>query len=302
MSDQESTIDAPKFRAVSWRLRTETLSNVEHTLIMGVVNVTPDSFSDPGAFSTPSGEIDHDAAVQHGVRLWEAGADLVDIGGESTRPGSRDIDAATELGRVLPVVEELVAAGVVVSVDTSKAAVAEAVIDAKVEVINDVTALGDPAMGEVCADAGVGLVLMHMQGQPETMQDDPRYGDVVTEVRDSLLAAARRAEGAGTSPDRICIDPGIGFGKTNDHNLELLANLDVLVDTPFPVMVGTSRKGTLGKILERSGHPANPEDRDPATGATIAMAIAKGVALVRVHNVTDAVQAARTSDAIVRAG
>ena len=302
MSDQEPTIDAQTFRAVSWRLRTETLSTVEHTLIMGVVNVTPDSFSDAAAFATPSGEIDHEAAVDHGLRLWEAGADLIDIGGESTRPGSRSVDAVTELGRILPVVEALVEAGVVVSVDTSKASVAEAVIDADVDVINDVTALRDPAMADVCAGARVGLVLMHMQGRPETMQDDPRYTDVITEVHDFLLAAAGRAERAGISPDRICVDPGIGFGKTLDHNLELLANLEVIVDIGFPVMVGTSRKGSLGEILDRSGHPANAEDRDPATGATTALAIASGVAVVRVHNVAHAVQAARIADAIVRAG
>ena len=268
---------------------------------MGVVNVTPDSFSDGGAFSTPSGAIDHDAAVRHGVRLWEAGADLIDVGGESTRPGSRGVDTTTELGRVLPVVEELAAAGIVVSVDTSKAAVAEGVIDAGAEVINDVTALGDEGMGKVCAAGGVGVVLMHMQGRPETMQDDPRYDDVVVEVRASLVDAAGRASSAGISDDRICIDPGIGFGKTLDHNLDLLANLDAFVETGFPVMVGASRKGTLRKVLERTGRPARAGDRDPATGATIALAVDSGVAVVRVHNVEDAVQAARTSDAIVRA-
>lgn len=268
---------------------------------MGVVNVTPDSFSDGGAFSTPSGAIDHDAAVRHGVRLWEAGADLIDVGGESTRPGSRGVDTTTELGRVLPVVEELAATGIVVSVDTSKAAVAEGVIDAGAEVINDVTALGDEGMGDVCAAGGVGVVLMHMQGRPETMQDDPRYDDVVVEVRASLVDAAGRASSSGISDDRICIDPGIGFGKTLDHNLDLLANLDAFVDTGFPVMVGASRKGTLRKVLERTGRPARAGDRDPATGATIALAVDSGVAVVRVHNVEDAVQAARTSDAIVRA-
>lgn len=278
------------------------LSTLDHTLIMGVLNVTPDSFSDGGDFFTPSGEVDHDAAIHHGLELQEAGADLVDIGGESTRPGSRGVDATTELDRILPVVRDLAAAGVVVSVDTSKPGVAEASIDAGAEVVNDVTALGDPDMGRVCADAGVGVVLMHLQGSPETMQDDPGYGDVVAEVRDSLLGDAARTEAAGITPNRICVDPGIGFGKTLDHNLALLAHLGVLVDTEYPVLVGASRKGSLGKILELAGHPAGAEDRDPATGATVALAITEGAAVLRVHNVPAAVQAARIADAIVRAG
>ena len=284
------------FRPVTWRLRTETLSNRDHTLIMGVMNVTPDSFSDGGLLP------DADAAVRHGLELWEAGADLVDVGGESTRPGSRGIDAATELDRVVPVVEELVGAGVIVSVDTSKPGVAQAAIDAGAEVINDVTALGDPAMAGVCADAEVGVVLMHMQGTPETMQGDPRYDDVVTEVSDYLLAAADRAVAAGIASDRICIDPGIGFGKTHEHNLQLLAHLRALVATDYPVLVGASRKGSLGKILETAGHPAEAVDRDPATGATVALAIESGVAAVRVHDVAAALQVARTADAIVRTG
>jgi dihydropteroate synthase len=267
---------------------------------MGVLNVTPDSFSDGGDFFTSAGEVDHDAAIRHGLELREAGADLVDVGGESTRPGSRGLDATTELGRILPVVTELAAAGVVVSVDTSKPGVAEASIDAGAEAINDVTAFGDPEMGPVCADAGVGVVLMHMQGSPETMQNEPGYRNVVAEVRDFLLRAAKRAETAAVASDRICIDPGIGFGKTLDHNLSLLAHLGVLVDTDYPVLVGASRKGSLGKILELAGRPTVPEDRDPATGASLSLAIAKGAAALRVHNVPAAVQAARVTDAVVR--
>ena len=302
MTDSASSMNRPAFRPVSWRIGTRTLDTRDHTLIMGVVNVTPDSFSDGGAFSTQDADLDHDAAIRHGFQLWEAGADLVDVGGESTRPGSSGIDSATELDRVLPVIKELAAAGVIVSVDTSKAEVAEATIDAGAEVINDVTALGDPAMGQVCADAAVGMVLMHMQGRPETMQDDPRYDDVVAKVREYLLAAAAAAAAAGISRDRICIDPGIGFGKTHEHNLDLLAHLDALVETGYPVLVGASRKGSLGRILEQSGHPAAAVDRDPATGATVALAVAAGAAAVRVHNVAATLQAARTADAIVRAG
>ncbi len=302
MSDREFPSATTPWRAASWHLRTQTLSTLDHTLIMGVLNVTPDSFSDGGDFFTSTGNVDHEAAIHHGLELREAGADLVDVGGESTRPGSRGVDATTELDRILPVVEELAAAGVVVSVDTSKPAVAEASIDAGAEVVNDVTALGDPGMGRVCADAGVGVVLMHMQGSPETMQDRPGYGDVVAEVRDLLLGVAARAEAVGVTKDRICIDPGIGFGKTLDHNLALLAHLGVLVATGYPVLVGASRKGSLGKILELAGHPAGVEDRDPATGATVALAIAEGAAALRVHNVPAAVQAARIADAVVRAG
>jgi len=298
----EEAIEATPFSPVSWQLRTRTLSTSDHSLIMGVLNVTPDSFSDGGRFSTNAGALDHEAAIAHGLGLWESGADLVDVGGESTRPGSHGVDEATELARILPVVKELVAAGVVVSIDTSKAVVAEAAIEAGVEVVNDVTALSDPAMTGLCADAAVGVVLMHMKGRPDAMQDDPRYDNVVTEVRDYLIAAAEHAVAAGVSSPRVCIDPGIGFGKTLQHNLQLLANLDVLVAAGFPVMVGASRKGSLGKILEQAGHPAPAPGRDPATAATIALAIAQGAAVVRAHNVVAALQATRTADAIVRTG
>jgi dihydropteroate synthase len=278
---------------VTWRLRTRTLTTAAHTLVMGVLNVTPDSFSDGGVHVA--------SATAHGMALWEAGADLVDVGGESTRPGSTGVGASVETDRVVPVVSELSAAGVVVSVDTRKPQVAAAAIEAGAEVINDVDALADPAMAEVCADAEVGVVLMHMQGTPETMQDEPRYDDVVAEVRDELVSTASRVEDGGVTRGRICIDPGIGFGKTHAHNLALLANLDVLVATGYPVLAGTSRKGFLGRILDDAGYPATAARRDPATGATVALAIAAGAAVVRVHDVQSALQVARTADAIVRA-
>ena len=298
----EEAIEATPFSPVSWQLRTRTLSTSGHTLIMGVLNVTPDSFSDGGRFPSNAAALDHEAAIQYGLELWESGADLVDVGGESTRPGSHGVDEETEVARILPVVKELTAAGVVVSIDTSKPVVAAAAIEAGVEVVNDVTALSNPAMTRLCADAELGVVLMHMKGRPEVMQDDPRYDNVVSEVLDYLVAAAGNAAAGGVSSARVCIDPGIGFGKTLHHNLQLLANLEVLVAAGFPVMVGASRKGSLGKILEEAGHPAPAPDRDPATGATIALAVAQGAAAVRVHNVAAALQTTRTADAIVRAG
>ena len=283
-----------------WRLRTLSLTTAGHTLIMGVVNVTPDSFSDGGHVT--SGRVEHEAAIAHGVMLHEQGADLVDVGGESTRPGSTGITAAEELQRVVPVVAGLSGLGVPVSIDTSKPEVAAAAIAVGAEVVNDVTGLSSPEMLGICSENGVGVVVMHMQGTPATMQNNPHYTDVVAEVAEFLDRSARKAERAGVSPDRICIDPGIGFGKTFGNNLDLLAWLDRLVDIGFPVMVGASRKGFLGAILDDAGHPAEAAQRDPATGATVALAIAAGASVVRVHNVAASLQSARAADAIVRTG
>ena len=287
---------------ISWRLRSATLTTQDHTLIMGVVNVTPDSFSERESVVTESGMVHTDIAIARGVRSHEQGADLVDVGGQSTRPGSRAVSAEEELARVEPVVAGLTAAGVPVSIDTSRPRVAAAAIAAGAEVVNDVTALRRPEMAALCAGAGVGVVLMHMQDTPEIMQLDPRYGDVVVEVAAELEALAGAAIAAGVSADRICVDPGIGFGKTLDHNLALLTGLRRIGATGFPVLVGTSRKGFLGGILKRAGHPAEPADRDPATGASVALAIAHGASVVRVHNVAEVLQSARTADAIVRHG
>jgi len=255
---------------------------------MGIVNVTPDSFSDGGLFADP------DAAVAHGVKLFAEGADIVDVGGESTRPGAESVSAAQELDRVQGVVAALGAHGVV-SIDTAKAEVAAAAIEAGAAVINDVTALSDPEMADVASEGGVGLVLMHMQGSPRTMQDDPRYDDVVAEVHDFLVERAKTAIAAGVSPQAVAIDPGIGFGKTVDHNLALLANLDVLVETGFVVVVGTSRKRFLGTLTQTEV----AADRDPATAATVALAVSAGAGVVRVHNVAMSLQSARTASAIV---
>lgn len=285
---------------VSWQLVRTTLTTEDHTLVMGIVNVTPDSFSDGGVFVATDGETDHPAAIRHGLRLWGDGADIVDVGGESTRPGSHGISEAEELDRVLPVVAALAEESVVVSVDTSRPAVAAAALGAGAEAVNDVTALRNEGMARLCADRDAGVVVLHMQGEPRTMQADPVYDDVVADVRDELQDAISRGTAAGIEPARICIDPGIGFGKTHAHNLDLLARLEVFTRLGHAVMVGASRKGSLGLILEDAGYPAAAKDRDPATGATVALAVAAGVAVLRVHNVAAAVQSARTADAIVR--
>ena len=266
---------------------------------MGVLNVTPDSFSDGGLVDETG--VDHEAAFVRGKSMVDQGADVVDVGGESTRPGSAGVGADEEIRRVVPVVERLAAAGVVVSIDTSKAAVAQAALDAGAEIVNDVTALSDPEMAKVCAASGCGLVLMHMQGTPRTMQEAPQYDDVVLDVAYALRDAAAAAVESGIERSKIVLDPGIGFGKTWNHNLELLHNLERIALLGYPLLVGASRKSFLGAILDAAGHHTEPSERDPATLATVALAIASGVAAVRVHDVAGALQAARTADAIVRA-
>ncbi len=261
---------------------------------MGVVNVTPDSFSDGGRFSDPR------AAIERGQALVGEGADLVDVGGESTRPGADPVSADEEQRRIIPVVEALAGAGVVVSVDTSKAPVAAAAIEGGAEIINDVTGLRDPGVRAVCAESGVGVVIMHMPGTPLTMQRDPRYDDVTVEVKEFLLARAGEAVAAGIGSARIVIDPGLGFGKTPVHSLEVISRLDELTEPGIPVMVGTSRKGFLGTVLEAADLPSGRADRDGATAATTVAAILSGAAIVRVHDVAMTLQVARTADAIVR--
>jgi len=258
---------------------------------MGVVNVTPDSFSDGGRY------LDRAAAVAHGVELAAQGADIVDVGGESTRPGADPVPAADELSRVLPVVEGLVAAGVKVSIDTRKAEVAEAAVVAGASLVNDVSA----TLAPVAAATGAGFVAMHMLGDPRTMQREPHYDDVVAEVRDFLVGKAEEARALGV--DEVWIDPGIGFGKRLDHNLDLLANLDELVATGFPVLVATSRKSSLGTLLGRADRvdrvpPAH--DRLEGSLATAAWALWRGAAMVRVHEVAETVrvvQAVRSIEA-----
>jgi dihydropteroate synthase len=252
-------------------------------LVMGVVNVTPDSFSDGGRFA------DHAAAIAHGLALAAEGADWVDVGGESTRPGAAPVPEAEELRRVVPVVEALAAAGLRVSIDTRKAAVARAAAVAGATMLNDVGA----SLGPVAAELGLAWAAMHVQGEPATMQDAPTYVDVVREVRDELVARADAARAAGVP--EVWIDPGIGFGKTHRHNLTLLAHLDALVATGYPVLVGTSRKGFLGALLGRSDAmkgPAPADDRIEGSVATATWAMACGARMVRAHDVRATAQAA----------
>ena len=285
-----------------WRLRSQTIDTGDHTLIMGIVNVTPDSFSDGGAFASPSlpTQWDHEAALEHARLLIRDGADIIDIGGESTRPGADPVTADEELGRVMPVVEVLAAEGVIVSIDTSKPEVAHGAVTAGAEIVNDVTGLRDPAMVSVCADLAPGVVIMHIRGEPRTMQNEPVYDDVVADVGRYLIDQADAAVRGGVAADRICLDPGIGFGKTTLHNLELLAGLDGMTRAGYPVLIGTSRKRFLGEILDSDGRTTLPHERDAASAVTAAIAVCAGVAIVRVHNVAATLEATRIADAIVR--
>lgn len=263
--------------------------------VMGVLNVTPDSFSDGGQF------LDHERAVQRGFEMFAEGADLVDVGGESTRPGAAPVPVDEELARVLPVVQRLAQAGIPVSIDTSKAEVAKACLEAGAQVLNDVTAFGDPAMAGVCASAGCTMCLMHMQGEPRTMQSHPKYDDVVIEVRSYLLDRAARAETAGIAREAIWIDPGIGFGKAVRHNLLLLKNLHVLVQSGYPVLVGVSRKSFIGKLLGAEDAPVPPEERLEGTLAAQVLAQAAGARIIRAHDVKEAKRAITLAGAILGA-
>jgi dihydropteroate synthase len=267
-----------------WHLPDRVLSIGRRPLVMGIINVTPDSFSDGGRYAMPP------AAIAHALELVQQGADILDIGGESTRPGSQPVPLEEELRRVLPVVEGLAGrVSVPLSIDTSKAEVARRCLQAGAHIINDVTALtGDPAMPEVVRAAGAAVVLMHMQGTPATMQDDPHYEDVVREVRQYLEERLQSCAAAGIAAERVAVDPGIGFGKRLKHNLTLLARLEAFQGLGRPVCLGVSRKGFIGRVLGR------PDDRRPLGSlAIVCHAMARGaVQIVRVHDV------AETSDAV----
>jgi dihydropteroate synthase len=257
---------------------------VSHRL-MGIVNVTPDSFSDGGRF------LDADVAVAQARALVDQGADIVDIGGESTRPGAEPVPEAEELRRVLPVVERLATGGLSaqISVDTTKASVARAALDAGASLINDVSAFrADPEMAALVAQSGADCCLMHMLGEPRTMQDDPRYDDVVEDVRAFLEERLEFAVREGVERERIMVDPGIGFGKTESHNLELLRRLSELLTLGAPIVIGTSRKGFLGRIAARAGGMADPLDAGDRLAGTIAsnvLAYERGASVFRVHDV-----------------
>jgi dihydropteroate synthase len=264
--------------------------------VVGVLNVTPDSFSDGGRFTTV------DDALEHGLAMRAAGADLVDIGGESTRPGAQRVDAAEETRRVLPVLRELAAAGVPCSVDTYRAAVADAALAAGAVVVNDVSGgLGDPAMAAVVRDAGCPWILMHWRGHSDTMQQLASYDDVVKDVRTELLARVDAALAAGVAESRLVIDPGLGFAKTGAHNWALLGALDNLLELGLPVLVAASRKSFLGTLLaDPAGAPRPVDQREDATTAITAHCAAAGVWGVRVHEVRPAVDAAMAIAAIQR--
>ncbi len=264
---------------------------LERPLLMGIVNVTPDSFFDGGQFCDP------ERAVAHALRLVEEGADLLDIGAESTRPGALPVDEQEERRRLVPVVAAVAkAVSVPISVDTSKAEVARAAIDAGAIMVNDVTALrGDSAMVGVVAQAGVALVLMHMQGTPDIMQHAPRYDDVVGEVAQFLAERVRYAIDHGVARDRIVVDPGIGFGKTLGHNLDLLANLRVFAELGYPLLVGPSRKGFIGQLTDQS-----VEACGWGTAGVVALAVEQGATILRVHDVGPMKDVAKVAVAIAR--
>ena len=263
-------------------------------VVMGVLNVTPDSFSDGGCFA------DAASAIAHGLQMHAAGADFVDVGGESTRPGADRVDAVEECRRVLPVIGELSAAGVRTSVDTTRAEVAEAAIAAGATLVNDVSGgLADAGMAKLVADAGVPWVLMHWRGHSREMYAAARYGDVVTEVCAELTARVEDVVAAGVAPEQLVLDPGIGFAKNAEHNWALLAGLDRLIGLGLPVLLGTSRKTFLGRLLAGpDGIPRPAEQRDSATLATTVLAAEAGVWGVRVHDAAASVDAVRTVQAV----
>jgi dihydropteroate synthase len=259
------------------------------TLVMGVLNVTPDSFSDGGRF------LDHEAAVAHGVAMDQEGAAILDVGGESTRPGSEAVSVEEELRRVLPVVKRLAAeVDVPISIDTRKPEVARAAIDAGAVVVNDVSGAREPGMLEVVAASGAGLVVMHMLGEPKTMQVEPRYEDVVREVREYLAGRVEAAIEAGIDRDRLAIDPGLGFGKTYEHSLELMRHVDAFLDLGVPVVVGPSRKSFIGTALG----DAPVDDRLEGNIGAASWMAGRGAHLIRVHDVAPVVRAVRVIDAI----
>ncbi|MCS7208739.1 MAG: dihydropteroate synthase [Fimbriimonadales bacterium] len=265
----------------------------QRTLVMGVLNATPDSFYDGGRYATL------DAALARAEQMLAEGADIVDIGGESTRPGAAPVPEEEEIRRVIPLIEAVAIRfpEAVISVDTTKSRVAQIALQAGACIVNDISgATFDPHMLEVVAQSGALIVLMHIKGTPQTMQQNPTYEDVVAEVKATLRAHAQRALDAGIPPEHIWLDPGIGFGKTVQHNLELLRGLPKLKSLGLPILIGTSRKSFIGHIL--GGLP--PDERLEGTLATLALAVAWGADIVRVHDVKEAVRAVRVADALCR--
>lgn len=278
--------------SISWKINEHVVDLTTRGMIMGVLNVTPDSFSDGGEFFAT------ETAVQHGIAMTRNGADIIDIGGESTRPGARPVSAAEELRRVLPVVQQLVkSAQVRLSIDTSKAVVARAALEAGATIINDITGgRGDPEMFALAAEKRAAIIIMHMQGTPRTMQLNPTYKNVVGEVADFFRQRFEQAVRSGIDPMRIVFDPGIGFGKTVVQNLELLANLELLRVENRPLMVGVSRKSFIAKITKV------PLGKTTATAAFTSLLRERGAQILRVHDVAENAEALRTTEALLAVG
>lgn len=275
-------------RATAWQLRSRLLTFPRRPLLMGIVNVTPDSFSDGGRFLAV------EAAVEHALQLAAAGADLLDIGGESTRPYSEPVTAEEELRRVLPVVQEVCRhVAIPVSIDTWKASVARDAVAAGAEIINDITGLeGDPQMAAVAAETKAGVCAMHMQGTPQTMQDNPQYDDVVADIYQYLQQRLAALLELGIERERICLDPGVGFGKTHQHNLTLLANCHRYHELGQPLLVGHSRKGFIGKLLGKEA------DRTAGTAGVACALAQQGIQVLRVHDVEPVRQAVTLFEAV----
>jgi len=258
-------------------------------IVMGILNVTPDSFSDGGKF------LRTDKAIEHSLKMAEQGAAIIDIGAESTQPGSVPVPPAQQTKRTIPVIKALSKKlNIPLSIDTYNYEVAKAALGAGASIMNDITALADERMAELAAEYQVPVILMHMQGEPLTMQDNPTYGDVVSEVLEFLLARVKIAEQAGIPAERIFMDPGIGFGKATEHNLLLLKNIDRFVATGYRVLVGASRKRFIGQLTGKT----IPDERIFGTAATVALCVAAGVSIVRVHDVTEMAEVVKIANAI----
>jgi len=276
-----------------WNIQGRHLDLSRRAQIMGILNVTPDSFSDGGNFTG------HETALAHARKMIAEGAAIIDIGGESTRPGARPVDADEEIRRTIPVIQSLRAEwDGLISIDTMKASVAQAALDAGADIVNDVSGLtADPEMTAVCAGSGCGIVIMHMRGTPADMQENPSYFDVVAEVRDFFDERLETLEKLGISPTRLCFDPGIGFGKKLEHNLALLRHINELAPPEFPLLLGVSRKSVIAKLTGAE----LPSDRDAATCALTAMARMKGIMLHRVHDVKGNLAALRAAEGVMGA-
>jgi dihydropteroate synthase len=279
----------PEAVTLRWRVADRILECGPRTLVMGVLNVTPDSFSDGGRF------LDHEAAVEHGLRMAADGADIIDVGGESTRPGSEPVRENEEIARVVPVIKRLAAESEApISIDTRNPDVAAAGIDAGAVIVNDVGGARDPRMFGVVRDTRAGVILMHMLGDPKTMQDDPRYGDVVRDVRAYLSERVETATEAGIDRDRVAVDPGLGFGKTYRHNLELMRDIGAFLDLGVPIVVGPSRKSFIGRAL---GDLPVDQRMEGSAGAAAWLA-GHGAHVLRVHDAAEIVRVLRVVDAI----